>query len=586
MARKKAVEHRPVKKRPVKKGKADPLAVPFRKLNTATSQLAKEGRAPSAALLVWFLQHVMRLEEDEAIDCVCDGPGDKGIDGIWVDSVGEQITILQAKRRESLGSTQGDVEIQRLIGAAGWFTSPERLDSLLAAAPNPELTGLVSRNEIHRLLREGYSVRCVFVTNGKFDRAGQNYTDAHADGPPSLDGWDLTRLEPYIRYADRSLCVDETVTLYFADGENGQAVFRLQQPNALQVTFGAVTAKQLANLPGISDKSLFAQNVRFDLGRTRVNKDINATLRDASEHPRFITFHNGLTILCQKIIEDDDESTVTISGFSVVNGCQSVVSFYNNQKFLTDDLLVPVRLVDVGGHRTLADDITYRSNNQNAINLKDLRANDTTQVTLKGEFTDLFKGRVDYEIKRGETSTASIVIPNDLAGQILLALYNQEPWLSHRKFDIFDARYKDVFHPSIGAPHIFAGYLIYDEVRKKLPKVENRLMANYGLTTFVLVYLVGLLMRDSEEGTRLLDDPLKIVRDTESKFRHAVARLIDDILIDVNAYVEEQETENGYFDYKTSFKSQTAVTALAGDVHRQHKRAVLRSDEVAFHLDA
>src|SRR5207248_5368925 len=115
-------------------------------------------------------------------------------------------------------------------------------------------------------------------------------------------------------------------------------------------------------------------------------------------------------------------------------------------------------------------------------NLKDLRANDITQVTLKGQFADLFAGRVDYEIKRGEVSHSPLVIPNDLAGQILLALYNEEPWLSHRKFDIFDARYKDVFHPSIGAAHIFASHLIYEEVRAKLPKIENQLMAKYGLT--------------------------------------------------------------------------------------------------------
>jgi hypothetical protein len=167
----------------------------------------------------------------------------------------------------------------------------------------------------------------------------------------------------------------------------------------------------------------------------------------------------------------------------------------------------------------------------------------------------------------------------------LLALFNGEPWLSHRKFDIFDQRYKDVFHPSIGAGHIFTGYVIYDEVRKKLPSVESALMAKYGLTTFVLVYLVGLLMRETEEGTEILDDPLTTIRDNENRFRAAVARLVDDILIDFNAYVREQEAALGYFDYKTSFKSQRAVEALADDVHRQHQRAVLRNEDIAFHVE-
>jgi hypothetical protein len=88
-----------------------------------------------------------------------------------------------------------------------------------------------------------------------------------------------------------------------------------------------------------------------------------------------------------------------------------------------------------------------------------------------------------------------------------------------------------------------------------------------------------------EEGTAILEDPLKTIRDQESRFRKAVARLIDDILIDFNAYVREQEAATGYFDYKTSFKSQRAVKALADDVYSHHQRTVHRNADVAFHID-
>ena len=44
----------------------------------ASSAYSVEGRAANAALLIWFLQHVKRLDEDEAVDAVCDGPQDKG----------------------------------------------------------------------------------------------------------------------------------------------------------------------------------------------------------------------------------------------------------------------------------------------------------------------------------------------------------------------------------------------------------------------------------------------------------------------------------------------------------------------------
>ena len=52
------------------------------------------GRTESHAFLVWFLMHFMRLDDTEAQDAVCDGPDDKGIDGIYVDSNLETIFVL------------------------------------------------------------------------------------------------------------------------------------------------------------------------------------------------------------------------------------------------------------------------------------------------------------------------------------------------------------------------------------------------------------------------------------------------------------------------------------------------------------
>ena len=152
-------------------------------------------------------------------------------------------------------------------------------------------------------------------------------------------------------------------------------------------------------------------------------------------------------------------------GLSIVNGCQSAVALRKNESKLTDELLVPVKIVSCT-YEALADDITYRSNNQNSINLKDLRANDSTQVVLKGQFEEMFGEKVEYVIKRGEDATGEVVIQNDHAAQILIALYDEEPFLAHRKFALFDQQYKNVFHPKVSASHIYLGWLIWDEVRK------------------------------------------------------------------------------------------------------------------------
>lgn len=553
----------------------------FTRLNTSAAEFQTGGRSASAALLIWFLRHVKRLDDTEAPDAVCDGRGDKGIDGIWVDVLGEEIVLLQAKRRASVTSTQGDVDLQRLVGAASWFSSPEQVDALLAAGPNPELKGLVERNDLKEKVEAGFTARCVFVTNGIFDAAGTDYLEAHRAGSPALEGWDLDKLDPYIRYIDRPLYIEDEVEISFAP----DASFTLPVGDDVEVTFGALSAKQIAALPGIDDRSLFAQNVRLDLGRTRVNKDINTTLGDPDEYPRFLTFHNGLTMLCREVVPQD-ENTLKVKGLSIVNGCQSAVALRKNESKLTDELLVPVKIVKVGNYEALADDITYRSNNQNSINLKDLRANDSTQVVLKGQFEEMFGGKVQYVIKRGEdATTGEVVIQNDHAAQILIALYNEEPFLAHRKFALFDQQYKNVFHPKVSAPHIYLGWLIWDEVQGQLDQIDNELIARYALTSFVLVYLVGRLMKESEVGAAVLTSPADYLPDGEDVVRAGVGRLVGDILVDFNGYVREQEDDGGYFDYKTRFKSQAAIKEIAEDVLRGHQRAARRNSDVEFHLD-
>jgi hypothetical protein len=308
-------------------------------------------------------------------------------------------------------------------------------------------------------------------------------------------------------------------------------------------------------------------------------------LNDATEHPTFLAFHNGLTIVCKELERaGESREDVSITGFSMVNGCQSAVLLYENEAAITDDLMIPVRLVKVGDSVRLADDITYRSNNQNSINLKDLRANDPTQVALRAEFKDLYGNKIEYVIKRGEAPEAENALPNDLAAQILLALYNQEPWLSHRKFDLFDQRYKEVFHPRIKAPHIYLAYLIYEQVVSRQGDIENQLIAGYGLTSFVLVYLAGLLLREAEEGKDLLDDPQPHLITHEELVRQRIDLLLGDLLVDFNFYVREKIEQDGYFDYKTSFKSQRAVSELATDVVRSYMKAIARDATKAFSL--
>ena len=75
---------------------------------------------------------------------------------------------------------------------------------------------------------------------------------------------------------------------------------------------------------GIQSGDLFDWNVRQSLGRTKVNKAIAESVKNQAEHKNFLLYHNGLTILTTKLEYDEDR--IVLSGYSVVNGCQSITS--------------------------------------------------------------------------------------------------------------------------------------------------------------------------------------------------------------------------------------------------------------------
>ena len=82
---------------------------------------------------------------------------------------------------------------------------------------------------------------------------------------------------------------------------------------------------------------------------------------------------------------------------------------------------VRLRVVKVGEDRSLAASIAYKTNNQNPISLRDLSANDSTQILIKSEFDRLYGFDSTYMIKQG-AAPSSNELTNGYAGQLLLSL--------------------------------------------------------------------------------------------------------------------------------------------------------------------
>ena len=354
--------------------------------------LKQNYRDDNSAFLIWFLKNIFCLEEQTAVDSVCDGSNDKGIDGIWIDNESEDLYIFQSKFSPNDNRGEGDSEIKEFVGVRPWFSSKEKVNGLLSSLANNELKNLITSLKIEEKIENEYSVILVYVTNKIFDQNAKEYLETCSN----MEFYDNNSLfekytcivEEEVENNPKVLSVPNTTAIVYDDVESIKSIVL------------PVQAKELLKLDGIQDRTLFSRNVRYWVGRTRVNKGIENTLKDNSEHLKFFLYHNGVTIICNTYRFDKDRKQIKLEGYQVINGCQSILSFYENRSYLTDNICILVKIIKTQPHSPIIQKITHNTNNQNAISLKDLKSNDRIQIGLQRKFKEFFNDEVLYKIKK------------------------------------------------------------------------------------------------------------------------------------------------------------------------------------------
>jgi hypothetical protein len=563
--------------------KSDPSQ--FKDLEEALKPFTAKGRTDSASFLIWFLQNIYRLDEVDAQDAVCDKKLDKGIDAIYVSDADEEVVLFQAKRAEKIPSTLGDSDLQSFVGALAQFRSQSSVDALASTTANPDLKRILTTNNVAEKLAKGYSLRPVFVANLAANKDATDYVKLAAKSGDNIDLWDLVRIAPIVRQLNKKeWFVPETATL----GVSNKLRFYEGDAAKPDLVIAAVSAKQLVQLSGIADTRIFAQNVRLGLGNTRVNIDLARSIGESKEHDKFIAYHNGMTLVARDIALSSGK--VEFTNYSVCNGCQSLMTLYNNQSSLTSKLNILVRIVKVGDDRSLAGSIAYKTNNQNPISLRDLSANNATQLHIKAEFDELYGFDCKYQIKRGEEATKKD-LPNEYAGQLLMSIFTREPWSAHQKYKVFGELQGDIFKYGIGAEHIRLAQLAMCVCETALEGCENKKVKSYGLTRFILLYLIGEILRKEKQGTSLLDDPREYMqqsvtdiqrRKRQISLNKSLKEIADYVVLELNFYIDENGGDQ--YDYKSDFKSEKKVGTIRSEVLKSFEKDKRRGKALEFSL--
>lgn len=515
------------------------------------------------AFLAWFLEHYYHLDEIEIQDCICDKSHDKGIDGIYVNKAVEQIDVFQNDMSKNpSGASIGDVDLKTFQGSLLQFQSADSIRKLEASTQiNPELKALLRREKIADKIDEGYTLRGVYLTNRT---KGSDATD-YLRHNPNIILWDVGDLNSNYIPIDKV----SPIAKGLAFDVRSLPCMEYDIDKDIKMVIAPLAAKELIKMEGIVSGELFAPNVRYWLGKsTPVNRGIaESIVKRKEEHKYFPAFHNGLIILCDTLKRTKNK--ITISGYAVVNGCQSLKGLFDNAKHITSDLKILTKFICVSSNEELVKQITYRSNNQNATKSRDLQSNSTTQNRLQSAINSKYAGQYFYRISRGESPELdkNVVIENTLAGQLLLAFDLKRPESSHLvDAKIFADWHGDIFgRPEVDADRIVALNELFQSAVEQLGILSDKGFASYTLTRFLLVYLIREALELDPTGMLFCENPSPFLRQTKGieRLRYCFSVIAKILVRQLDSHFKRRNKAGEFFDYKSELKNPQAVEKIS-----------------------
>jgi hypothetical protein len=270
------------------------------------------------------LRRVLLLDIHATRAAITDGQLDKQIDAIVVeDGDDRRVRVIQGKFTKP-SSPVDAAPVREVLSA--W----ERLRDLPSL--QVECSGkLAERLEAMRVaLEEDYEVQFELLTTGVLTEAALTDVDAFRKLMS-----DSTEFSAGLTVVDSDLIETRLSEAEQKDLPELNTSIELDKHRYIESTEGGVRVviamlpvEKCLKLPGIVDQKLFRRNVRQNLGLgNKVNKGIRETLTNPQKSPYLFFFHNGITALCRSLDVSDD--VLSLKGFAVVNGCQSISTIYS-----------------------------------------------------------------------------------------------------------------------------------------------------------------------------------------------------------------------------------------------------------------
>lgn len=430
----------------------------------------------SAAFVLLCMANYLDILLEDAVELLTEGGNDAGVDGLHIGEVEDGeflVTVFQGKYKiKNLDGTANFPEngVQKAVNTVQILFDPFRQVTL-----NEKLKPKVE--EIRSLIRDAYipKVRFVLCNNGaQWNDTAQGWIDDLKRGLPDKVEFCHFNHDSIVRILQRTKAVDATLQL------SGQLI--VEDMNYMRVMLGRVAVQQIADLFDQHGDRLLQRNIRRYLGlhSNRVNSAIHKTLC-SDKADKFYFYNNGITVVCDKFDYNafqKNDHQVQLKNMQIINGGQTCKTIHETLKSTQPDMFdqpayVMVRIYQLAEeNKDFVQDITYATNSQNPVDLRDLRSNDEIQKNLELGMKNL---GYTYKRQREEGAGGSNIITSSIAAEATLAVWREKPHQAKfRRREHFGKLYGDIFNDLNAAQAILAVLIFRDvENERKRPSTAT-----------------------------------------------------------------------------------------------------------------
>ena len=433
-----------------------------------------DNKKKSAAFVLLCMSVCLDMTLEESTELLTEGGNDAGVDGLHVGEVEDGeflVTVFQGKYK--VKDLRGEAnfpenDVQKSTNTIRVLFDPYQEEVTLNEKIKPKI------EEVRSLIRDGDipNVRVILCNNGAkwTGQADMWIAEAKKDYGDKVEFVHFNH-DSLVNILQRSKSVDTALTL------SGEAI--VEDMNYMRVLVGRVAVQEIQRLFNDHGDKLLERNIRRYLGlhTNRVNAAINKTLRDSEKSDKFYFYNNGITVVCDQFNYNafqKKDYKVQLKNMQVINGgqtCKTIQQTLNEPRLpifpVGESAYVMIRVYQLSdAHKELVQDITYATNSQNPVDLRDLRSNDDIQKRLDMGVSALGLGYT-YKRQREEGGSGPTVITSSIVAEAVLAIWRERPHQAKfRRKEHFGKLYQDIF-ADLNAAQALLAVLIFREVENE-----------------------------------------------------------------------------------------------------------------------